>query len=1150
MDGPLKNERKKMFLEELHQLLEEDYISGKQFNDIARAHHQYYRDLQFDEEIKPKERKTAIQPTTPPDRTQHGLIKMKVQTKQKIEKKKLTSEEIRERNITWSLNLGVILLLISGLFVATSNWAVMTNWMKSSLIGFISFLFFGISYLSKRVLKIEKTGLAFIVLGSLFLPIFLLSIGWFELLGTYLSFNGEGKYIFGLLCCIPLIPIYITIAKKLSSRLFVWFSYLTITAWAAFLIASLQLRQDWFYLGFMLYNAITVIGFHKWKGRENLKLFTNELVAFAQIQLVISSLLTLVFYENQLVNGINILLTAVVYLSMVFVSGKKEYHFVFSTMIVYGAYQVIEHSLLTNFAAVLFVCVGIGFLAVPRFLNDDVYWRKIFQLTSSVVSVAAYIYISFEAFIVNMHEGAPSIAICLAYLLLSVQFVYLANSMKTLIFRYLSPIFLASALFEFVNLANKVMGLDELTFPIFMIGFILFGLLGYYFRYSYLDMIKQSSRDVGLAIMVLGILLTLFYEKWLQLGFISLLLAVAFYICIQIEKRRIVILAAQWLLPLSLALSGSAFSEQLRSISDFYFINFGIAINAIWGSVFSFISYYCWKKLKKLENSSNSFMIGQLFYTMAILFALTTSLDVQWVRPAILIGGIAVYISFYRVTLYQWLPYCIGVMSLISYFALLQSLYLQIRVPTSLIYFENTVAGTILLLIGYFIRSKYKAIAKGLFWIGHLYLPFALAFSFFIFAEKVVWSFIITAVIYFASAYLSTKEWQIRTFLYSGFTSIFLWIVTGMLNLHFSLELQYAFLFTSLVMMGYWLVAAPEFKNRTKYYLVPFSIIGIAAFIGIYPFTLILFIVTVGYSLGLLAYLTLINWNIMTFVPLLLFFSATMQYLLQATMLDVYKMMMVGVIGLVLIIVGKITYQQLCEVDEKGIVKQIDGYTIIAFLFLGAGYLFNTDLIFTVSIPGILISLALWLQIVRVPTHLRIWLKALSGIYLLEPYYATIAKVDIPLLLEREVLVLPLVAVTIFLRYSLKGKYKHITNKIQWIILIFVSLTLVQDGLASSTIYDAIILGTLSLLSMLAGMYWKVKSFFLVGSGVLLLNVLLQTRPFWGNMPWWVYMLIAGSILITVASFNEWNKQKLAKGEITGLTKFKEKVQSWYKKWD
>ncbi|MEH7744286.1 hypothetical protein V7659_04445, partial [Neobacillus drentensis] len=107
-----------------------------------------------------------------------------------------------------------------------------------------------------------------------------------------------------------------------------------------------------------------------------------------------------------------------------------------------------------------------------------------------------------------------------------------------------------------------------------------------------------------------------------------------------------------------------------------------------------------------------------------------------------------------------------------------------------------------------------------------------------------------------------------------------------------------------------------------------------------------------------------------------------------------------------------------------------------------------------------------------------------------------------------------------------------------------------QDGLASNTIYDAIIVGTLSLLSLLAGMFLQIKSYFFVGAGVLLLNVFLQTRPYWGNMPWWFYLLIAGLILITVASFNEWNKQKVNKGETTFIMVLKEKVISTMKKWD
>jgi hypothetical protein len=85
---------------------------------------------------------------------------------------------------------------------------------------------------------------------------------------------------------------------------------------------------------------------------------------------------------------------------------------------------------------------------------------------------------------------------------------------------------------------------------------------------------------------------------------------------------------------------------------------------------------------------------------------------------------------------------------------------------------------------------------------------------------------------------------------------------------------------------------------------------------------------------------------------------------------------------------------------------------------------------------------------------------------------------------------------------------------------------------------------------MVAGMYIQIKSYFFIGAGVLLLNVFLQTRPYWGNMPWWVYLLIAGIILITIASFNEWHKQKVQKGESTFITFLKVNIIDKIRKWN
>ena len=264
-------------------------------------------------------------------------------------KKKLTPEEIRERNITWLLNIGVIFLLIGGLFVATSNWESMTSFMKSGSIAVVALLFYGTAFLTRKVLKIEKTAFAFSVLGSLFLPIFILSLGWFGLLGTYLSIDGEGRYLLGMLGSLLPIIVYYLFAKNLGSRLFVWFTYVSISLGTAFLLANFHLKIDLFYLGMMVFNAIFIIVYHQFKHKESFKLFTIEFIPYVQVNLVLCTLMMLFLYDNQVLYSFNLLLTAIIYLSMMYVSGRKEYHFIFSIMIVYGAYQLIEHSFLDNF---------------------------------------------------------------------------------------------------------------------------------------------------------------------------------------------------------------------------------------------------------------------------------------------------------------------------------------------------------------------------------------------------------------------------------------------------------------------------------------------------------------------------------------------------------------------------------------------------------------------------------------------------------------------------------------------------------------------------------------------------------------------------------------------------------------------------------
>ena len=69
----------------------------------------------------------------------------------------------------------------------------------------------------------------------------------------------------------------------------------------------------------------------------------------------------------------------------------------------------------------------------------------------------------------------------------------------------------------------------------------------------------------------------------------------------------------------------------------------------------------------------------------------------------------------------------------------------------------------------------------------------------------------------------------------------------------------------------------------------------------------------------------------------------------------------------------------------------------------------------------------------------------------------------------------------------------------------------------------------------------KYGCLFLVSIGSILLNVFLLTREFWFSIPWWVYLLGIGSILIIFAIRNEAKEEKVNLGTI--IKKIKDKVE-------
>lgn len=1145
-----KEERRRIFRNELYNLREMGYVTPEEYRNVTDAHNDYFSYLL---EIEQREKESvkaeqiaktaAIQPGSEKD------IKVHVKQKAVKVKPKKTAEELRERNISWSLNIGVIMLLIGGLFVATSNWETMSPWMKAGSIALVSALFYSIAFVSYRFLKIEKTAFAFVVLGSLFLPIFTLSLGWFELLGPYLSFNGEGRFILGFISSSVLISVYALLAEKLSSRLFVWFAFIASTAAAAYLLRAIGLDVDGFYLGLMIYNSLLIAGYHYLKKKAMFPLFTKELAFYSQANLILSTLFLLLFFENHVFYGFNLILTAAIYLSMIFVNGRKEYHFVFSAMMVYGAYQILDNLNFHDASLIGYALLGFIFLLLPKFLNDQLALKKTFQLTSAIVSGLAFIMITVEGMLLRSQN--PSFTLLAAYLIIAANFIYLSNTQKFIIFRYLSSIFLASALFEAVMQLHIWFVFETLILPVNFIGFTLFTVFGWQLKTKYLFVIQHSSRDVGIVIMSSMILVSFAMFEWWELGLMLSLTGGLFYLLIRIENRPVLPSMAQWAAPISIGLAAASFGEEIRAQSSFYQDFFGVPGNfAVAGLLLLAISFIL-RNRKEIKRAESTFYISHGFYTAALFFTFTASNLSILSESLIWFGGILMSLLLFKTTKEIMISYVPGVISLawyiITFDSINEGLYNFSTAAETLIFPGG---GWLLLVTAALLSKKEKLLSKGIAWVAHVYLVPIMIISYLIYGELAVWSYLVATGVYVVNLLFVNQEWKVKSVLYGAFTTLFLSIKTG-INYFTGEDFgHYAFMATSILIGVYWLTAKDPFKQRTVYYLVPFSLLGIASFLVAYPYSWTLFGMNLLYAAGTVFLLHRVKWDLLNLLPLLVIFYSSIQMIFQSRMDVLFDIALLAGFGVSLLFAGRVLYPKLWQNGGVYGLKSLDAYTIVAFFFIVTISVFKPETFWAQIVHGVLLSLAFWLQRNRVHGEGKIVLTFIAGAYLLVPYYAGVEQLDIPALWVWEVNVLPFVVLVIFLRFIAKGKWENITGYIQWAVLVIVSLILMRDGLVSNTVYDALILGSLSLISMLAGMWLRVKAYFFVGAGVLLLNIVLQTRPFWGNLPWWGYLLIGGTILIAVASFNEWNKQKGAKGEKTFIISLKEKISSKLKNWN
>lgn len=157
------------------------------------------------------------------------------------------------------LIIGVVFIILAGVLFATTQWIYLPPFLRTIVICSVSFVFFAASQVAERALKIRKTAVAFYIIGAFFLPTAVLTVGYFKMLGEYLSLQGEGSFflfstaflVLGVACLIGSLKYKLTYFTEC-------FLY-CVTGTVIFLVGAFHPPAGIYILSLYIYAALLII---------------------------------------------------------------------------------------------------------------------------------------------------------------------------------------------------------------------------------------------------------------------------------------------------------------------------------------------------------------------------------------------------------------------------------------------------------------------------------------------------------------------------------------------------------------------------------------------------------------------------------------------------------------------------------------------------------------------------------------------------------------------------------------------------------------------------------------------------------------------------------------------------------------------------
>lgn len=346
-------------------------------------------------------------------REQQRALSQKFKEEEKSDKEYELKNEKEQRN-TIILITGAVCIVLSAIVFLMSTWNSIPNILKTAVLSLLTLVFLGGSYIAKEKFKLDKASQTFFYIAMAYIPICLLSISIFKLLGTYLSIYGEGKYIYLMFSSLFVAIIYyIMYINKNSENLLYGSLLFQIFSIIAF---SLILSNDILIIGInlLLYNILLIL---LTKKDTFIKIynFIPAVITFMTINMLGKQTKTMIFM---------LLLLVVNFLILELKNSKKIYSYMVNIfLVVFGIYTIhifndilgvnISHLFALSFVILLYIIENI-ILAESK--------RKNLKNSLTVVTLSTIGILHIESFI-NTSLITPYMISALQVLILIITYI-------------------------------------------------------------------------------------------------------------------------------------------------------------------------------------------------------------------------------------------------------------------------------------------------------------------------------------------------------------------------------------------------------------------------------------------------------------------------------------------------------------------------------------------------------------------------------------------------------------------------------------------------------------------------------------------------------------------------------------------------------